>query len=76
MNELKVQDYNGLKVIDSRDVANMVERSHNELMKSIRLYTGYLTEGNFAHIDNLMRGISPTLISPFKVSKKDGCKHV
>lgn len=36
MNELKVQDFHGKQVIDSRDVAQMVERGHNELMKSIR----------------------------------------
>lgn len=51
MNELKVQDYNGLKVIDSRDVANMVERDHYELLKSIRVYIGYLNEGNFPAVD-------------------------
>lgn len=49
MFELKTKDFNGTRVIDSRDVATMVERSHNELMKSIRIYIGYLTEGDFAH---------------------------
>ena len=34
MNELKVQD-----------VAQMVEREHKELMKSIRVYAQYLAEG-------------------------------
>ena len=49
MNNLKVQDFHGKQVIDSRDVAQMVERSHNELLKSIRLYIGYLTEGEIPH---------------------------
>ncbi len=49
MNELRVQDFHGKQVIDSRDVAEMVERSHNELLKSIRLYIGYLTEGEIPH---------------------------
>ena len=42
MNELKVTDFNGQKVIDSRDVAVMVEREHYELLKNIRLYIEYL----------------------------------
>ena len=41
MNELKVQDFHGKQVIDSRDVAQMVEREHKELMKSIRVYAEY-----------------------------------
>lgn len=48
MSVLRVRDYNGLKVIDSRDVANMVERDHNGLLKSIRTYVEYLAEGDFA----------------------------
>ena len=45
MTGLKVQDFHGKQVIDSRDVAVMVEREHRELMKSIRTYAKYLTEG-------------------------------
>lgn len=45
MNGLKVQDFHGKQVIDSRDVAQMVERSHYELLKSIRQYGEYLAEG-------------------------------
>lgn len=48
MYELKTKNYNGTRVIDSRDVAMMVDRNHNELMKSIRAYVGYLREGDFA----------------------------
>lgn len=51
MTELKVQDFHGKQVIDSRDVAQMVERNHNELMKSIRLYTQYLNEGEIPLVD-------------------------
>lgn len=48
MNELKAKEYDGQKVIDSRDVAQMVSRSHKDLLKSIRTYSEYLAEGNFA----------------------------
>lgn len=45
MNELKIFDFHGKQVIDSRDVAQMVERNHYELLKSIRQYGEYLAEG-------------------------------
>lgn len=45
MSELKVQDFHGKQVIDSRDVAQMVERGHYDLLKSIRQYAEYLAEG-------------------------------
>lgn len=51
MNELKAYDFHGKKVIDSRDVAVMVEREHNALLKTIRSYCDYLAEGEIAHGD-------------------------
>lgn len=45
MNELQIVNFDGVEVVDSRDVAAMVERDHNELLKSIRIYAGYLREG-------------------------------
>lgn len=51
VNELKVFNHNGVEVVDSRDVAAMVERNHNELLKSVRTYIGYLREGDFAQSD-------------------------
>ena len=38
MNGLKVQDFHGKQVIDSRDVAQMVERDHKELMIGASLF--------------------------------------
>lgn len=51
MKELKALNHGGKPVVDSRDVAEMVDRNHNELLKSIRTYIGYLNEGNFAPVD-------------------------
>lgn len=51
MNILKAHDFKGKKVIDSREVAEMVGRGHNELMKTIRTYIGYLDEGENPHIE-------------------------
>lgn len=38
-------------LVDSREVAVMVSRSHSELMKTIRGYVDYLGEGDFARTD-------------------------
>ena len=51
MTNLTVINQNGQLLVDSRDVAEMVDRSHNELMKSIRQYCDYLGQGNFAQSD-------------------------
>ena len=45
LKELKAQDFHGKKVVDSREVAEMVEREHYELLKSIRQYAEYLAAG-------------------------------
>lgn len=45
MNELQIVAFDGVEVVDSRDIAEMVERSHSELLKSIRIYAQYLAEG-------------------------------
>ena len=51
MNELKAVIHNDQKVIDSRDVAQMIGRSHNELLKSIRLYAEHLNEGAVPRVE-------------------------
>lgn len=51
MKELKALDYRGRPVVDSRDVAEMVDRSHKDILRSIRTYTAYLAESNFAPSD-------------------------
>ena len=56
MNELRARDFQGRKVVDSRDVAAMVERSHRDLLRDIRKYIDVLesaspAERNFAPSD-------------------------
>lgn len=48
MYNLTLQDYNGTPVMDSRDVAQMVEREHNALLKTVRSYCEYLAAGDLA----------------------------
>ena len=45
MNTLTVINQQGKALIDSRQVAVMVGKPHNELMKSIRQYCDYLGLG-------------------------------
>lgn len=51
MNELQIVNFDGVEVVDSRDIAVMVERDHNELLKSIRVYSRYLAEGEVPQRD-------------------------
>lgn len=37
--------------VDSREVAKLLEKPHNDLMKSIRKYVVYIAEGNLSHGD-------------------------
>lgn len=51
MNELQIVSYDGVEVVDSRDIAIMVERDHKELLKTIRLYCDYLNQGEVPPVD-------------------------
>ncbi len=52
MNELTIIDQNGKQVIDSREVAGMVEKPHKDLLKAIRKYCEYISNGrNFSPVD-------------------------
>jgi len=82
MNELKVIDFHGKEVIDSREVAVMVEKNRKDLLRDIRGYVDVmenLGERNFAPSDFF---ISSTYISEqnkelpnFLITKK-GCDMV
>lgn len=51
MTELTIINHEGSLVIDSREVAEMVGKPHNDLMKNIRSYCTYLTAGGFSLSD-------------------------
>ena len=46
MNNLRVFDYNGVDVVDSREVAQMVEKSHAHLLRDIAGYIKIMEESN------------------------------
>ncbi len=51
MNILNLINTDGQLYADSRDVAEAIERPHNELLKTIRAYIGYLGEGKIPQSD-------------------------
>ncbi len=51
MNELQIISYNGMRVVDSREVAEMVGKRHSDLLRDIRGYAEIIensAERNFA----------------------------
>lgn len=79
MNQLKIISMNGKLVIDSRDVAEMIDREHNALLKSIRAYLQYLTQGGFARseffIENTYEDSTGRTLPSFLLTRK-GCDMV
>lgn len=51
MNQLTIVEQNGKFVADSREVAEMVERNHADLLRDIRKYAEVLGKSNFALAD-------------------------
>lgn len=51
MNELTIMNFNGIETVDSRQVAQAIDKTHANLMREIRTYCGYLNEINFDLVD-------------------------
>lgn len=51
MHKLQIINREGRLLIDSRQVAEMIGRPHNDLLKSIRQYCEYLNAGDFSLVD-------------------------
>lgn len=67
------------KYINSRDVAEMVGKAHSDLLKDIRKYKDYLTEGNFPFseyfVEDCYQDATGRTLICYKVSKK-GCEFI
>ncbi|KIL45735.1 Rha family transcriptional regulator [Jeotgalibacillus soli] len=76
---LQVINQNGQLLIDSRDVAEMIDRPHNDLMKTIRGYIKHLTQGNFSlsdfFIESTYKDSTSRLLPCFLLTRK-GCEMV
>lgn len=73
MNELEQ------KYISSREVAEMVGKDHSDLLKDIRRYNEYLTEGNFPlseyFVEDTYKDSTGRTLTCYQVSKK-GCEFI
>lgn len=49
--ELTIMNFNGVETVDSRQVAEAIGKPHNDLMKDIRRYSGFLNEGKISPVD-------------------------
>lgn len=79
MSELKVINLEGQLVTDSREVAEMINRSHSELMKSIRTYIEYLGQGKIPYSDFFIESSYQNLqnkTQPCFLLTKKGCDMV
>ncbi|WP_200411953.1 phage antirepressor KilAC domain-containing protein [Virgibacillus salexigens] len=79
MNQLKVISFDGKLVTDSREVAEMVGKSHDQLMRSIRTYISYLDSAKMQSenffIDSSYKN-SQNKIMPCYLLTKKGCDMV
>ncbi|WP_427137243.1 Rha family transcriptional regulator [Psychrobacillus psychrodurans] len=79
MSELKVINLEGQLVTDSREVAEMINRPHSELMKSIRTYIEYLGQGKIPYSDFFIESSYQNLqnkTQPCFLLTKKGCDMV
>lgn len=67
------------QTIESREVAEMIGRQHNELLKDIRKYIGYLAEGEIPHSDFFLKHMyldANNQERPCFLLTKEGCEMV
>lgn len=69
----------GQKYLSSREVAEMVGKEHYDLLKDIRKYADYLTEGNFPlseyFEEDTYKDVTGRTLLCYKISKK-GCEFI
>lgn len=79
MKQLKVVSFKGQLVTESRDVAKMIDKPHNDLMKSIRIYMNYLGLGEIPHSDFFIESTyknSQNKTQPCYLLTRKGCDMV
>ena len=79
MNQLTILTKGNQQVVDSREVAEMVGKPHNDLMKSIRNYCEHLGQGNFSQSDFFIESTyqnAQNKTQPCYLLTKKGCDMV
>lgn len=79
MKDLTIINHDGIHAIDSREVAEMVERPHNDLLKTIRQYCEYIGVGGLSlsdfFIESTYRSEQNKIMPCYLVTRK-GCDVV
>lgn len=79
MNELTLINFNGIETIDSRQVAEAVEKDHNKLLRDIRTYCEYLGESKIGHSDFFIKSTYITEQNkkmPCYLCTRKGCEMI
>ncbi|GIO39098.1 antirepressor [Paenibacillus antibioticophila] len=79
MNNLQVINQNGQLLVDSREVAAMIEVRHSDLLERIGVYTKHLTNGNFRSLDFFIESTyidSKNETRPHYLITRKGCDMV
>lgn len=79
MRQLKIKNYNGLNVTDSREVADMIGKRHSDLLRSIDNYVEILTNAKLRSLEFFIKSSyedSKKEIRPCYLLTKQGCEMV
>lgn len=79
MNELTLMNFNGVDVVDSRQVAEAIEKKHYNLLRDIATYCGYLGELNFEFTDFFIESTYTTEQNkemPCYLCTRKGCEMI
>lgn len=79
MNELEIIELNGQRFVDSREVAEMTEMSHYDLLKKLRKYEEILTKEELPSLDFFIPGEYKDTKGEFRKCyflTKQGCEMV
>lgn len=79
MNKLEIIELNGQRLVDSREVAEMIEMQHKDLMKKVRNYVDILTGAKLRSLDFFIPGEYKDTKGEFRKCyflTKQGCEMV
>ena len=79
MKELSIINHNGIKVVDSREVAQSVEIRHADLLEKLNTYSDFLANGKFRSLDFFVPSVyvdAQGKTRPCYLLTKKGCDMV
>lgn len=79
MNELTITNFNGVEAIDSRQVAEAIDKDHAHLMRDIAKYREYLGESKIGFTDFFIESTyttSQNKVMPCYLCTRKGCEMI